>query len=41
MGKLQIRTKQLRNEIKNIQNGLKEEHGRVKAAGSATQITKI
>ena len=41
MGKLQIRTKQLGNEIKNIQNGLKEEHGRVKAARSATQITKI
>ena len=40
MGKLQNRTKQLGNEVKNIQNGLKEEHGRVKAARSATQIMK-
>ena len=40
MGKLQNRTKQLVNEIKNVRDGLKEEHERVKAACSVTQSTK-
>ena len=40
MGKLQNKTKQLGNEIKNVRDGLKEEHGRVKTACSVTQSTK-
>ena len=40
MVKLQNRTKQLGNEIKNVRDGLKEEHGRVKTACSVTQSTK-
>ena len=40
MGKLQNRTKQLVNEIKNVRDGLKEEHERVKVACSVTQSTK-
>ena len=40
MVKLQNKTKQLGNEIKNVRDGLKEEHGRVKTACSVTQSTK-
>ena len=40
MGKLQNRNKQLISEIKNVRDGLKEEHERVKAACSVTQSTK-
>ena len=40
MGNLENRTKQLDNEMKNVWNGLKEEHEQVKAASTAIQSIK-
>ena len=40
MGKLQNIAKQLGNEVKNLQDGLKEEHARVPTACSVTQSTQ-
>ena len=40
MAKLQNIAKRLGNEVKNLQEGLKEEHERVPAACSVTQSTQ-